>query len=570
MRGDLQNVMRPSSLTGLVGAGVMMFYGHGLSVAQEEDLAPPVTFEHLGEHQFVLDWEGNDAVSYLVEHSTDLVNWFYLPELEQGEVFDPIGLMPLDGSGNPLEKLFVRVVAVGNPTLDPKNADFDGDGLSNWHELTVSQTDPLESHSTGSGLPDGQFDTDADGLPDAWEQAILDFLGDETLTIADIDPQGDVDGDGISNLDEYLAGLNPYQSDSNGDGLSDLLGMNVELWLGFDAEAGNVVPDLSGQGRDGVTVGTPSWQPQGGIDDGALAFGGGGDAVELPASVLDGLAGWTLSLWFQTAVTGANQALLSGAEAASSPELVVSVENGSTIRVDLDGGVLTWDAGRELGDDLWHHLVLVRDAASGELRLWLDGAAVGTPQSVSSTPLAVDAVVLGQKHLAAGGYDPALGFAGKIDVLRVYSVALSDAHALELFGLNDLDSDGLPDDWEMSFFGNLATLAAAGDDLDGDGMSNREEFEGGTDPGDYYNGVTPMIEVVSGTGQSVFNGERTDAPIVFRVTSDGTTPLVGAPVELEHLEALGGLELPDSSAVVPSLTLTTDEQGEVPVYFRAD
>jgi hypothetical protein len=48
-------------------------------------------------------------------------------------------------------------------------------------------------------------DTDADGLPDAWEQAVIIMLGND-LTLQDIRPDDDADGDGISNLQEYLAG----------------------------------------------------------------------------------------------------------------------------------------------------------------------------------------------------------------------------------------------------------------------------------------------------------------------------------------------------------------------------
>jgi hypothetical protein len=46
-------------------------------------------------------------------------------------------------------------------------------------------------------------DSDGDGLPDAWEQALIDLYGG---TLAGIRPNDDTDGDGISNLDEYLAG----------------------------------------------------------------------------------------------------------------------------------------------------------------------------------------------------------------------------------------------------------------------------------------------------------------------------------------------------------------------------
>ncbi len=52
-------------------------------------------------------------------------------------------------------------------------------------------------------------DLDGDGLPDAWERALLTA----GQTLADIRPGDDTDGDGISNLLEYLAGT--YAFDPN-------------------------------------------------------------------------------------------------------------------------------------------------------------------------------------------------------------------------------------------------------------------------------------------------------------------------------------------------------------------
>ncbi len=44
----------------------------------------------------------------------------------------------------------------------------------------------------------------------------------------------------------------------------------------------------------------------------------------------------------------------------------------------------------------------------------------------------------------------------------------------------DSDNDGLPDPWEMHYFGNLLSTASA--DTDTDGFSNIEEYQAGLDP----------------------------------------------------------------------------------------
>lgn len=84
------------------------------------------------------------------------------------------------------------------------------------------------------GLPQGienLDDTDGDGLPDWWES----LYGLES-----VDPQSDSNGNGLSNLEEYLRGLNPLVADSDGDGISN----EDEILAGTDP----LNPDSDGDG----------------------------------------------------------------------------------------------------------------------------------------------------------------------------------------------------------------------------------------------------------------------------------------------------------------------------------
>jgi hypothetical protein len=59
-------------------------------------------------------------------------------------------------------------------------------------------------------------DSDGDGLPDSWERDLIDFDNDDGLgSLADVKPGDDSDGDGMSNLSEYIAGTYAFdRSDS--------------------------------------------------------------------------------------------------------------------------------------------------------------------------------------------------------------------------------------------------------------------------------------------------------------------------------------------------------------------
>ncbi len=88
-------------------------------------------------------------------------------------------------------------------------------------------------------------DADKDGMDDAWEVA-------HGLNPALNDRNGDLDGDGLTNIQEYLRGTNPNSADTDGDGLSDA----QELALGTN-------PTNADTDGDGLPDG---WENQHGLN----------------------------------------------------------------------------------------------------------------------------------------------------------------------------------------------------------------------------------------------------------------------------------------------------------------
>ncbi len=176
---------------------------------------------------------------------------------------------------------------------DPYNPDTDGDGLPDGPEALIYNTDPLIMDTDNDGLLDGQevwdtdldasngldggffpnwdggdmdgdeaidgptdWDTDGDGMPDGFE--VVDAWGRIRPVGFRLDPSNpsdgilDYDGDGLSNLEEYLVrdalvgnhpgsfdisygtvvwaySTDPFNSDSDHDGMPD----GFEVWFGL-------------------------------------------------------------------------------------------------------------------------------------------------------------------------------------------------------------------------------------------------------------------------------------------------------------------------------------------------
>jgi hypothetical protein len=100
-------------------------------------------------------------------------------------------------------------------------------------------------------------DSDGDGIPDAWENLLIQMLGGG-LTLAGVTPNSDDDGDDVSNYEEYLAGTYPWDP-TDGDAAEGL-----RLGIIRRNAQGPVLEFFSTAGRTYSVLGTTNlttWTP---------------------------------------------------------------------------------------------------------------------------------------------------------------------------------------------------------------------------------------------------------------------------------------------------------------------
>jgi len=117
---------------------------------------------------------------------------------------------------------------INNHHTDPLNPDTDNDGLSDGDEVSIHHTDPLNPDTDNDGYKDPDeihegsdplnskstpLNKDANEFLDAWELKYFGHLG--------VNPNGNPDNDGLTNLREYQIGTDPTNNDTDNDGMPD-------------------------------------------------------------------------------------------------------------------------------------------------------------------------------------------------------------------------------------------------------------------------------------------------------------------------------------------------------------
>ena len=118
-------------------------------------------------------------------------------------------------------------------------------------------------------------------------------------------------------------------------------------------------------------------------------------------------------------------------------------------------------------------------------------------------------------HLVVGGHH----FAQDISTQDIESCALRRS-------VIDSDNDGLFDEWELQYFGDLSQVASG--DPDGDGLTNSQEFDAGSDPtvSEYVDYWTYGVLSVNSSWQNVVT-ENYAAPVVIAGIPTNNEPAPG-------------------------------------------
>ena len=153
-----------------------------------------------------------------------------------------------------------------NLGTNPLSNDSDGDGLDDMYEVVTLQSSPLLKDTDSDGLNDSfelevrtnptLADTDDDGLDDGWEYEYREFSGVNPLISASgQELANDYDSDGLSLLEESIAGTDPGNNDTDGDKLNDKWETIYQEYIGIDPLERSSSSSLSSDSDgDGLTL----------------------------------------------------------------------------------------------------------------------------------------------------------------------------------------------------------------------------------------------------------------------------------------------------------------------------
>jgi hypothetical protein len=178
-----------------------------------------------------------------------------------------------------------------------------------------------------------------------------------------------------------------------------------------------------------------------GMVDRSFDFDGVDDVVRIPDNDLwdFGTSSFALSAWFKSANATGYHNIIRFHNGAGASGWGLRLEPAGLIqfRTSDVGAACTANIASDSAwdDDEWHHVVAVRDAAAGQLRLYVDGVADATP--VSDGGCSINGASDNKLGIGAGQWGSSSGtwevFNGPIDEVGIFLHALTESEVQTLF-----------------------------------------------------------------------------------------------------------------------------------------
>jgi len=354
-------------------------------------------------------------------------------------------------------------------------------------------------------------------------------------------------------LSAALLALRLHAADFDKDGLEDswqaqygfatngFASTNLVGWWQMDDGSKTNVLDRSGRNLTGKLTNFVAAPFVPGLYNSALSFSANSHVVFPTTNSLQITNSFTISTWFRG--SNANKTTtLARWDSANGKTWHLQISTNGMAQIQFNAATNNVQLIRStaitpsLYDNQWHHVAAVYNKGSLQATLYVDGDQEAYAWPTSWTPMGFQSFTLGTATNAAFVLDEA----------RLYNTYLSASGVLQLPAtysdpdgdgltnlqesqngtnplLADSDADGMGDLWEITHFGNQNQTP--GGDYDADGMSNLYEHTYGLNP-----------KVQDGTsdkdGDGVINQEDADPANVSigRMTIIISTPTSGSTV----------------------------------------
>lgn len=380
--------------------------------------------------------------------------------------------------------------------------DADGDGLPRWWEVDNSLSD--------SNAADAASDKDSDGLT-----ALQEYNGGVNSTNPN---KADTDGDGLSDGAEFAASTNPNKADTDGDSISDydeVSGPPTSNPLLMDSDGDGVADSLERRvGTNPMSASSVPTTFRGGI---GIHFVSEGDRnAMLGTNEVAGVVPQTrwndtfaIRTWQRPSGSKAdiltpltNQLVRSDGVIATNltfnwtADATDASDNaGSSDRKLMSGFIRAPNSGQatltlsniSFGSyDLYVIVGGSYDGQRGRLRLNGSTATDRFFRTVSTAPqkdfIEARPGISNYPYANFMLYTNLTSSTATLNVTNVDGWAVG-IHAVQIIDRSlDFDASGIPDWWEMKHALQPGSPALAVTDSDGDGLTNLQEFQRGTNP----------------------------------------------------------------------------------------